>query len=352
MTILDLTQFHDDGFTVVLGGPVGFIEANSLADIIKGLTAPLTAINAIADPDFDVEVGIPDVSVGSINFRVTLRKHFRGIVAGSAVTFAVTQTVPMPKDIIGNIFASYLWDKYNKPATPCTHTLTADNKMLIQGDGCNVVIDPAVFELMQRVRKDKPVNRAARRFIRAVRKNPSVTSISVAQRPGAEEAGVATVVTIPPTEFATAAYYRLDDIAQQLPYGNALAHPRAWAAKTDDEVRRHVVRTRLTVVRRARTEGHWIFTWHGVRITAAVHDPGFGTRFRTGSTLRRRQEIDAELTITQHYLAAADVWVNESYEVMRVHAVREHDATSGHDFTTDFGDTGTGQSGRQGDEWV
>ncbi|RZI38322.1 hypothetical protein EGT07_34795, partial [Herbaspirillum sp. HC18] len=128
MSTIDLSQFRDDdGFTLILGGPDGFIEAASLAKIIIGLTDTVKAIGAVADPDFEIEVGVPDISLGSIRIRTVLRKHYTGMIAGGAIVAVAQAFVPMPKDIIGNLLASYLWDQY-KPSTPCKTTV-ADGKV-------------------------------------------------------------------------------------------------------------------------------------------------------------------------------------------------------------------------------
>src|SRR5262249_27419549 len=149
MSPIDLSQFNDDvGITIILGGPRGVIDGASLADIVSGLTRTLQAIGAVADPLYEIEVGINDVSPGSISIRIGFKKILKGAAYG-ALIYTATQIIPAPKDIIGGLLASYIWDKY-KPATPCTTHLREDNRVHIKGDNCDVLIDREVYEMTAR----------------------------------------------------------------------------------------------------------------------------------------------------------------------------------------------------------
>ena len=73
---------------MVLGGPDGLIEGQSLAEVMTCLTRTLEAIGAIVDPRFDIEVGIPDIIIGSVKLRVVLRKNFKGFAVGVTATLS------------------------------------------------------------------------------------------------------------------------------------------------------------------------------------------------------------------------------------------------------------------------
>ena len=102
------------------------------------------------------------------------------------------------------------------------------------------------------------------------------------------------------------------------------------------ETRREVVRTDLTVIRKARKKGAWNFNWNGVKITAPISDPEFyKVCAEHDIDIGPGYVMNGDLTITQHYLAGAKVWLNHDYEITRVHSLGAHSAVGRIDLTTD-----------------
>lgn len=85
------------------------------------------------------------------------------------------------------------------------------------------------------------------------------------------------------------------------------------------------MRANLTIIKVVfkRSKRKWQFNWQGINISAAIADPEFFDKMEERKiSLSQGDALDADLSITQHFIEDANVWENVAYEVVKVHSVR------------------------------
>lgn len=325
MDQVDLTQFDDDsGFTVQFLGPPGLIAVDTLVGTLSGFAEALRAIGDLVEPEFELEVYVDSVVPGSIKIGVKLKKRLKTLGVAAVVGAALTSIVPKPREVITGLFTSYLYDKI-KPDEKCTVVVTAE-KVTIKGQHCDVTVTREVYELRPRIEAEPKVAQGVKRALQAVKKDKAVESI-----------GVSKTRSAPPAVFVERT--KLDDAIKRL---NEAIAPGSYAADapTDSatvvpQTRMETVRTNLVILKAWLERGRrkWRFNWQGMKISAAIRDPDFFDQLESRSiALRQGDALDADLSISQRFLPAANVWENFEYTVTRVYSVKLGETQTTMDF--------------------
>src|SRR5262249_13761143 len=149
----------------------------------------------------------------------------------------------------------------------------------------------------------------------AVKKDQAVTGVGVSRIPDARPE-----VFIERARFDNA----IKRLTTRVSYDYA-AHELAYAPTIAHETRTETRRTNLVILKAWLERGRrkCRFNWQGLKISAAIKDPDFFDQLAARSiALHQGDALDADLTIVQRFLPAANVWENISYTVTKVYSVK------------------------------
>ncbi|MEI9899533.1 MAG: hypothetical protein WDN31_04650 [Hyphomicrobium sp.] len=110
---MDLRDVTDDAFTIKFGGPHSEIDVYTLSEALTGIADALWAINAVVNPDVELEVIFESSAEGSFLAKIRLSKRAKTVFS------RVGETVVL--GLLINYVSGQLM--YEKP----TYTVEGDN---------------------------------------------------------------------------------------------------------------------------------------------------------------------------------------------------------------------------------
>ncbi len=317
---IDLRDFEDSSFVIRFEGPEGAIAAHTLTDALVGFEQALKAINTIVNPGSEVALMVDDISPGSVRIGVAIRRLAMSGILLAAGAMAGPTAKELGKDILVELLGNYLYDKLmsSSDAALCKVDIT-ERGYTIEGNNCKVTISREAAHYVPAVNASAKVASGVKKAIEAAKRDPSVRSVGVT-----EHSERAPSITIHRDQF-DAVKRRIDDRRQavRLPIVEAI---RTSIDSLGEIPNRRVrpERAHLTVVKAVLKRGKrkWQFNWQGIPVSAPIQDSSFFDALESRDiALRQGDALDAELAITQEYIADAKVWQNVSYTVVKVYAV-------------------------------
>lgn len=314
MDVVDLRELSDESFEVRFGGVPGRIAVETMSEALLGFKTALEEINRLANPDFELQVYVETITPGSIRFGLKLTKKR---IVGAVVAGAVA-TVYIAKDVVVELFSSYLYDTL-KADPICKMDVQPDGSLVFEANtDCRIVLSKEAADRFVQVQRDPTVASGVGRAMTAVEKDKEVTAVEVAPRAAARP-----VVKID----------RGDIKAVQRRLTTRIFSPFGQPAKkevipdsiptTVPKKRTQNVRANLVIIKAVllRSKRKWQFNWQGYKVSAPIKDSSFFDQLEAGVAIHQGDALDADLVIHQEYLEGARVWQNKSYEVIKVYSV-------------------------------
>jgi hypothetical protein len=328
--VIDLREFQDASFVIQFQGPAGAISAETLSDTLLGFEQALKAINSIVNPGTGVELIVDDISPGSVRIGVAIRNLALSgmLIVGGALAAPAAKT--LGKDILVELLGNYLYDKLLGSPEVCKVDIT-ESAYTIEGNNCKVTISREAAQFIPDVNASPKVAAGVKKAIDAAAKDPSVEAVGVTER-----SGYSPGIAIPRDQF--------EEVKKRIDRRRRVALQREVANVAVDSIisevptkRTRPRRAHLTVIKAVLKRGtrKWQFNWQGIPVSAPIKDASFFDALESRAiALRQGDALDAEMLITQEFIAEANVWQNVSYEVVKVYAVTLGDTQTTMDLAT------------------
>lgn len=269
---------------VHFGGDANRINAYTLASALVGIADAARAANSAINPGYDIEIVVEALGPGS--FRAHLRSIYRG--AGNLFSKQSLNAV------ILSVFANFVYQHTLAPDQNVVVNVGETEVVIEQGD-TRIIVPRSVHEATKQAESKPDFVSAVRETIQAVQTDPAVDTVGFTDSPTEE----------PPVKIPRERFYML-----------AAPIPEVQPDTRDltEQVTLQILRAILEKSRR-----RWEFVWNGTRISAPVTDEQFYEDFFAHRiTVAPGDSLQAELKIRQRRLEGVGIFVNDSFEVVRV----------------------------------
>jgi len=299
---MDLRDVADDAFTIKFGGPHPEIDVYTLSEALIGIADALREINAIVNPDVELEVIFENSAEGSFLAKIRLSKRAKTVLSrfGEAVVVSL---------LINYISTQLL---HEKP----TYTVEGD-KLVVVTSQEKLVFPRSVFDQQDEISSNPKVAESVKKAFEAVDQDDDVHSLGII--PG-EDIHAAPAVDVPRAEFQKVIAklnYAVDRNSRDMLVEQAFNIPT-----TRKVTERTTVGIIKAVLRRSKRK--WQFSWQGVEISAPITDPEFFDRLASRQiSIAQGDSLDVDLQITQSFDSDTLVWLNTFYEVVKVYELVE-----------------------------
>lgn len=298
---MDLRSIDDDFFVVRFGTRASEIDVYTVTQALAGIADAMQAINAIVNPDYDLEIILESTGDGSFITRLRTNKT------------ANTVFNEIVKPVVIGVLTSYIWMHLNLEK-PSYHV--ENGELVIDTPSETIRFDKSVFDEEQKVSHNPAIAKGLKKSVEAVDRDQDVESIAI----------------IPKDEHHRPAIeLRRDRFPVILNRINRMLSPAdtvelALEASDTGNARKIVEHTVVGIIKAVlkRSNRKWEFNWQGTDISAAITDPTFFDRMQNREfAIAQGDSLDVDLTITQIYEPDTPFWKNIHYEVTRVYALIE-----------------------------
>jgi hypothetical protein len=299
---MDLREFSDDAFTIKFGGPRSEVDVYTLTEALTGLADALQEINALVNPEVELEIIFEHTAEGSFLAKIRTSKRARAVFAR------------VSEALIVGLLVNYIYSElmYEKP----TYTVEGD-KLVVVTSQEKLIFQKSVFDNQEKVAASPSVAKGVKRAIEAVHQDGEVVSLGII--PG-EDVHARPAIDIPRSEFSgviSKLNYALDRSVRDI-----LPERTLNVLTTQQITERTTVGIIKAVLRRSKRK--WQFSWQGIEISAAILDPTFFDRLAARQiAIAQGDSLDVDLRITQSFDPDIQIWMNTHYEVIRVHGLVE-----------------------------
>ncbi|KWT64338.1 hypothetical protein APY04_3350 [Hyphomicrobium sulfonivorans] len=299
---MDLRDITDDAFTIKFGGPHTEIDVYTLTDALIGIADALREINSIVNPEIELEVIFENSAEGSFLAKIRLNKR------------AKSNLIRFGEAIIVGLLINYVSTEllYEKP----TYTVDGD-KLIIVTSQEKLIFPKSVFDQQDEISSNINVAKGMKKAFEAVDQDDDVHSLGII--PG-EDVHAKPAVDVPRAKFPKVIAklnYAVDRSSRDM-----LTQQAFDARTTRNVTERTTVGIIKAVLRRSKRK--WQFSWQGFEISAPITDPIFFDRLAGRQiAIAQGDSLDVDLQITQSFHSETLVWINTSYEVLKVYELIE-----------------------------
>jgi hypothetical protein len=293
VTVIDLRELPSDEFVLHFGGRPHEVDAFTFSSSLLALSDALREINTQINPDFRIEITIEGLGPGS--FRAKLKtgiKSLGGLFKHDARSLIV--------GILGSIIYTKYIHSHVDPSLPPTIVVNGEYAVVQHGSD-RVIIPRLVWDAQRGMPKPQEVEKHVAKLFSVLDEDPSIS-----------EFGLARTMT--------------DEPIENIPRQN-FQHLANVALEPDgDDSRRYRDERALLVVLKAvfeRGERRWQFVWGGIRISAPIKCSDFFDKLASREyQFAQGDVLDVTLRIFQTRDEMTGVFINEKYEVVRVHGLQ------------------------------
>lgn len=279
--------------TVKFGGNINGVDVDTFTRTVLAYTAVARA--AIAD--IDASRGL-DVQIGATRpgcLEVTLNLN-AGVARG--ILDIVSAAAPVLPQIMQTVAEYYKLTKFlGENGSPATTTIKGDGEstVITAGNNASITINRNTYNIYT----DNPkVGKAVSASFKELGNNPDIEYVEISGGPKGEEASAFRAESEEFEAIASAPQYAGED------------------TKTATLENQHL--TVLRVLLKRSTKCMWQFAWNGIPISANVADPDFVNNLDSYSfSIGDVMEVD--LRVTQRYDREMKAFINERYEIAKVH---------------------------------
>ncbi len=261
------------------------INSYTLASILVSLTDAIKETNKAINPGYDVEVIVTTFDDGS--FKAVLKTIYtkgKGLFSNQALQAIVL-------GVVSSIIYAQFFEKQ-----PDMKVEVSDDYVIVSNNQEKVIIPKTVYAAQKEVEKIEKVKRPIDKTITTIKSDTTITGFGLSDRPAVEPE-----VLLNRDYFNN--YTPIDQIVN------------------DDKYRVIYETCKLEILRAIMQESKrkWEFAWHGNVISAPITDEDFYKVFKQHKyTIAPGDTFKVELKITQEKHPDADVYINKSYEVIKV----------------------------------
>lgn len=261
------------------------INSYTLASILVSLTDAIKETNRIINPGYDVEVIVVTFDEGSFKAILkTIYKKGKDLFSNQAV-----------QAIVLGIVSSFIYDQYFAKKPDVKIEVTSDY-VVVSNNTEKVIIPKNIYEAKRQVEKLEKVKQPIDRTISTIKGDTSITGF-----------GLSDEIDKEPTVLLDRPYFD-----EYVPLNQIV----------EDGKHRIVYETcKLEILRAILRDSKrkWEFVWHGNIIPAPITDDEFYKRFKEHKyTIAPGDTFDVELKIVQERHGESNVFINKSYEVIKV----------------------------------
>lgn len=279
--------------TVKFGGNINGVDVDTFTRTVLAYTAVARA--AIADIDasrgLDVQIGAtrPGCLEVTLNLNADVARGILDIVSAAA---------PVLPQIMQTVAEYYKLTKFlGENGSPATTTIKGDGEstVITAGNNASITINRNTYNIYT----DNPkVGKAVSASFKELGNNPDIEYVEISGGPKGEEAPAFRAESEEFEAIASAPQYAGED------------------TKTATLENQHL--TVLRVLLKRSTKCMWQFAWNGIPISANVADPDFVNNLDSYSfSIGDVMEVD--LRVTQRYDREMKAFINERYEIAKVH---------------------------------
>lgn len=279
--------------TVKFGGNINGVDVDTFTRTVLAYTAVARA--AIADIDasrgLDVQIGAtrPGCLEVTLNLNADVARGILDIVSAAA---------PVLPQIMQTVAEYYKLTKFlGENGSPTTTTIKGDGEstVITAGNNASITINRNTYNIYT----DNPkVGKAVSASFKELGNNPDIEYVEISGGPKGEEASAFRAESEEFEAIASAPQYAGED------------------TKTATLGNQHL--TVLRVLLKRSTKCMWQFAWNGIPISANVADPDFVNNLDSYSfSIGDVMEVD--LRVTQRYDREMKAFINERYEIAKVH---------------------------------
>lgn len=271
--------------TIYFGAEGSRINAYTLASTLVNIADAARTANAAINPGYDIEIVVE--ALGSGSFKTRIRSIYRG--AENLFSKQALQTV------ILSVISSFIYQHTLAPDVQVVVNIGADQVVIEQGD-TKIVVPKTVYEATQKAESQPQFVSAVRETIQAVDGDPTISTIGFREDDSEEE---------PPVKIPRERFYMLASPPSDL---------ETDTRDLTEQATLEIVRAILEKSRR-----RWEFVWNGTRISAPLTDAQFYEDFFAHRiTVAPGDSLRVELRIRQRRIPGIGIFVNDSFEVIRV----------------------------------
>jgi hypothetical protein len=286
MHSIELSAF-DECIVVHFGGPLGRINAYTLATTLVNIADAAKIANATINPGWDIEVVVE--AFGSGSFRASLKPVYRGLQN-------IFQSQEL-RSIVLSVIAAFIYQHTLSPDTEVVVNVSEDMVEIIQGDK-HVIIPKEVHNCVSQLENSEQFRRKIQNTFSCVEEDESVESLGFTPRATDE---------IPAIDIPRSSFPLVTD------NGVVEANSRSVTEIATVNISRAILE---------RSRRKWEFVWRGVKISAPVLDQQFYDDFFAHRvTIAPGDILEVELKILQERNLDNGIFTNRKYEVI---AVRRH----------------------------
>jgi hypothetical protein len=289
MATIDLREFDDSSFVLHFGGLSHEVDALTFGSALVSIAGALRALNREINPGYSLEVAIDALGAGS--FRARLKTEKKSL----ANLFSTENTANW---VIGGLVAILLDRSIFPPERPIIKV--SHDMVIVQNGDDRVIIPKEVFDKVPTLERSVEVNQNIAKAMEALENDRSVKSFGITK--GMNDP--APLIDIPREVFPVI---------------------RQNSERSTDDTKRHYDTEAVLTIHKAvfeKSKRKWEFVWNGFKISAPILDDMFFERLVSREiSISQGDAIEATLRVHQVYDKVSEIWINESYEVLRVGAL-------------------------------
>lgn len=284
MNTIRLAEF-EDGFVIHFGTEQNRINAYTLASTLAHLADAAKAANNSINPGYEIEIIVEAFASGSFKAKIKSYYHNKNNLFSSAGL----------KAIVLNLIASYIF----------LHTIQSNSKMnvivnttevIIEHEGDKIIVSRHVHDHVVSLEKDHRFVQSANAIIKSVKDDDKISYLGFAQNMKDKSPQI----SIPRDHF-------------EIPYTQSI-NDRPLTREIVDYADVQILRAVL-----AKSKRRWQFSMGGIPISAPILHQDFFRKFAAHEiTIAPGDSLKVIMRIKQRLSPEADVYLNESYEILEV----------------------------------
>lgn len=276
---------YEDVLVVHFGTEHSRINAYTLATTLVNIADAARAANADLNPGYDIQIVVEALGEGSFKAKV------RAVFDEAANLFSKESL----KTIVLAVIAAYVYQHTLAPSAEVSVHLQTDEVIVKYGED-RVIIPRDVYDATQDIERNQRFKECVGEAMQSIAEDEEISSIGFAPSPRDEKPDMPI-----PRESLNPLYVKTVD--------------------DQPDIREIIVTAELQILRAilARSKRRWEFVWNGMRISAPVTDGDFfDDFFARRVTIAPGDSLRTKLKIKQRRDRDLDIYINESFEVIKV----------------------------------
>ena len=283
MATIDLRNATDeDGFVIYFGGRPNEVDSYTFANALLAIADAFREVNSQVNPAVAMELRLEALAEGSFKAKVKGKpKSLKSLLVG------------LGKCVVLPIFLAFLYDEIKGDDEIIVNT----DEVIIQRGDDRIIIPRSAYDQARALPNKQTVRGHVAKAINVVDRDENVDSFGLFRDFDPDSPPL---IHIPRDDFQRVREIELED----------------------DPGRRNKDDPATLYVRKAVFEASnrkWDFVWNGVKISAPISDPAFLADLLARTYLIGNGDaLEVTLRIKQKWDETSSVWLNDSYEVLKV----------------------------------